>query len=116
VGLHGASDASRLVPKKKGTKMNFESFLGNIYFGSMDMERFHSFKDLEEDEKTREIVSKYLEVTKKYPPSYLEQQGTISAELLAELKKIGFFGLNIPEKYGGVASFHWLQRYCAVRR
>jgi acyl-CoA dehydrogenase family protein 9 len=82
--------------------MNFESFLGNIYFGYMDMERFHSFKDLEEDEKTREIVSKYLEVTKKYPPSYLEQQGTISAELLAELKKIGFFGLNIPEKYGGV--------------
>jgi acyl-CoA dehydrogenase family protein 9 len=82
--------------------MNFESFLGNIYFDYMDMERFHSFKDLEEDEKTREIVSKYLEVTKKYPPSYLEQQGTISAELLAELKKIGFFGLNIPEKYGGV--------------
>jgi acyl-CoA dehydrogenase family protein 9 len=82
--------------------MNFESFLGNIYFGSMDMERFHSFQDLEEDEKTREIISKYLEVTKKYPPSYLEQQGTIPAELSEELKKIGFFGLNIPEMYGGV--------------
>ena len=82
--------------------MNFESFLGNIYFGSMDMERFHSFQDIEEDGKTREIVSKYLEVTKKYPPSYLEQQGTIPAELMEELKKIGFFGLNIPEKYGGV--------------
>ncbi|UCF00817.1 MAG: acyl-CoA dehydrogenase family protein [Deltaproteobacteria bacterium] len=82
--------------------MDFESFLGNIYFGSMDMERFHSFQDLEGDEKTREIVSKYLEVTKQYPPSYLEQQGTIPAELLEELKQIGFFGLNIPEKYGGV--------------
>ena len=82
--------------------MNFESFLGNIYFGSMDMERFHSFQDLEEDEKTREIVSKYLEVTKKYPPSYLEQQGTIPTELMEELKKMGFFGLNLPEKYGGV--------------
>ncbi len=82
--------------------MNFESFLGNIYFGSMDMERFHSFQDIEEDGKTREIVSKYLEVTKKYPPSYLEQQGTIPAELMEELKKIGFFGLNLPEKYGGV--------------
>ena len=82
--------------------MKFESFLGNIYFGSMDMERFHSFQDLEGDEKTREIVSKYLEVTKQYPPSYLEQQGTIPAELLEELKQIGFFGLNIPEKYGGV--------------
>lgn len=82
--------------------MNLDSFLGNIYFGSMDMERFHSFQDLEEDEKTRKIVSTYLEATKKYPPSYLEQQGTIPAELLEELKKIGFFGLNIPEKYGGV--------------
>ncbi len=82
--------------------MNFESFLGNIYFGSMDMERFHSFQGLEEDEKTREIVSKYLEVTKKYPPSYLEQQGTIPAELMEELKKMSFFGLNLPEKYGGV--------------
>lgn len=82
--------------------MNFESFLGNIYFGSMDMERFHSFQDIEEDGKTREIVSKYLEVTKKYPPSYLEQQGTIPAELMEELKKMGFFGLNLPEKYGGV--------------
>jgi acyl-CoA dehydrogenase family protein 9 len=82
--------------------MNLDSFLGSIYFGSMDMDRFHSFKDLEEDEKTREIVDKYLEVTKKYPPSYLEQQGTIPAELLEELKKIGFFGLNISEKYGGV--------------
>jgi acyl-CoA dehydrogenase family protein 9 len=87
--------------------MNFESFLGNIYFGSMDMERFHSFQDLEEDEKTREIISRYLEVTKKYPPSYLEQQGTIPAELLEELKKIGFFGLNIPEKYGGVGLSFW---------
>ncbi|MEE8622098.1 MAG: acyl-CoA dehydrogenase family protein [Syntrophobacteria bacterium] len=82
--------------------MNFESFLGNIYFGSMDMERFHSFQDIEEDGKTREIVSKYLEVTKKYPPSYLEQQGTIPAELMEELKKMSFFGLNLPEKYGGV--------------
>jgi acyl-CoA dehydrogenase family protein 9 len=82
--------------------MNFESFLGNIYFGSMDMERFHSFKDLEEDETTKEIISRYFEVTKNDPPSSLEQQGTIPVELLEELKKIGFFGLNIPEKYGGV--------------
>lgn len=82
--------------------MNLESFVGNIYFGSMDMERFQSFKDLEEDEETREIVKKYLEITKEYPPSYLEQQEAIPAELLEELKNIGFFGLNIPKEYGGV--------------
>jgi len=82
--------------------MNFDNFLANIYFGSLDMERFHSFRDLEENDKTREIIEKYHEITEKYPSSYLEEQGTVPAELLEALKKMGFFGLNIPEEYGGV--------------
>jgi len=82
--------------------MNFDNFLANIYFGSLDMERFRSFQDLEEDEKTREIIEKYQKITERYPSSYLEEQGTVSTELLEELKRIGFFGLNIPEEYGGV--------------
>jgi len=82
--------------------MNFDNFLANIYFGSLDVERFHSFRDLEEDDKTREIIEKYEEITERYPSSHLEEQGTVPAELLEELKRIGFFGLNIPEKYGGV--------------
>jgi acyl-CoA dehydrogenase family protein 9 len=82
--------------------MNFDNFLANIYFGSLDMERFRSFQDLEEDEKTREIIEKYQKITERYPSSYLEEQGTVPTELLEELKRIGFFGLNIPEEYGGV--------------
>jgi acyl-CoA dehydrogenase family protein 9 len=81
--------------------MNFDNFLANIYFGSLDVERFHSFRDLEEDDKTSEIIEKYEEITERYPSSHLEEQGTVPAELLEELKRIGFFGLNIPEKYGG---------------
>jgi len=82
--------------------MNFDNFLANIYFGALDVERFHSFRDLEEDGKTREVIEKYKEITEKYPSSHLEEQGTVPAELLEELKRIGFFGLNIPEAYGGV--------------
>jgi acyl-CoA dehydrogenase family protein 9 len=82
--------------------MNFDNFLTNIYFGSFDMEVFNSFKDLEEDDRIREIVEKYEEITERYPSSYLEQEETIPTDLLEELKKIGFFGLNLPEEYGGV--------------
>ena len=82
--------------------MNFDNFLANIYFGSLDMELFHSFRDLEEDGKTREIIENYQKITEKYPSSYLEEQGTVPAELLEELKRIGFFGLNIEKEYGGV--------------
>jgi len=82
--------------------MNFESFLGNIYFGSLDVGIFHSFKDLEEDERAREVIAKYLEVTEKYPATDLEEKGLVPPELQEQLKEIGFFGLNIPEEYGGV--------------
>lgn len=82
--------------------MDFNNFLANIYFGSLDVEKLHSFRDIIEDAKTREIIEKYQEITEKYPPSLLEEKGTVPAELLGELKKIGFFGLNIPQEYGGV--------------
>jgi len=82
--------------------MDFDNFLAKIYFGSLNMEKFHSFRDLEEDEKTREITEKYQKITERYPISLLEEKGTVPAELLEELKKIGFFGLNIPQEYGGV--------------
>ena len=82
--------------------MDFNNFLANIYFGSLDVEKLHSFRDIIEDAKTTEIIEKYQEITERYPPSLLEEKGTVPAELLGELKKIGFFGLNIPQKYGGV--------------
>ena len=82
--------------------MDFDNFLANIYFGSLDMERFHSFQDPEMDEKTREIIEKYQNIIERYPSSYLEEQGTLPTKLLEELKRIGFFGLNIPREYGGV--------------
>ena len=82
--------------------MNLDNFLASIYFGSLDVERFHSYRDLEEDDKTREIIEKYQEISERYPSSHLEEQGTVPAELLEELKRIGFFGLNIPEEYSGV--------------
>ena len=82
--------------------MDFDNFLANIYFGSLDMERFHSFQDMEMDEKTREIIEKYQNIIERYPSSYLEEQGTLPTKLLEELKRIGFFGLNIPKEYGGV--------------
>ena len=65
--------------------MDFNNFLAKIYFGSLDMEKFHSFRDLEEDEKTREITEKYQKIIERYPSSLLEEQGTVPAELLEEL-------------------------------
>ena len=81
--------------------MDFESFLGNIYFGSLDVGIFHSFKDLEEDERAREVIAKYLEVTEKYPATDLEEKGLVPPELQEQLKEIGFLGSTYPKNMVG---------------
>jgi acyl-CoA dehydrogenase family protein 9 len=82
-------------------------FLEDIYFGFFDSKRFNSFKDLEEDEEVIDIVQKYLELSEKYPPHYLEQEGKVPEEVFEKLGEIGFFGLNIPKEYGGMDLNIW---------
>jgi acyl-CoA dehydrogenase family protein 9 len=81
--------------------MDINNFLANVYFGSLNLDRVQDFEDVETDEKSGKIIDAYLELTEKYPPSWLEEKGSVPPELIEDLKTIGFFGLSIPEEYGG---------------
>jgi acyl-CoA dehydrogenase family protein 9 len=87
--------------------MSSNGFLTGVYFGSLDKTRFHSFRDQEADQRSKEIINRYLELNDRYPSSYLEQKKAIPPDLMEELKAIGFFGLDIPEEYGGVGLNVW---------
>ena len=82
--------------------MIYENFLINAYFGSLDADRFNSFREFEANETTRGIIQKYLEVTSEYPASFLEEKGTVPADLMEKLGRNDFFGLTISREYGGV--------------
>ena len=82
--------------------MEYENFLINTYFGRLDLEPFNHFKDFESTETTRGIIRKFLEANSKYPPSLLEEQGMVPADLMEKLGRNDFFGLTIPREYGGV--------------
>ena len=82
--------------------MTYENFLINAYFGSLDTDRFNSFREFEANETTQGIIQKYLEVNSEYPASYLEEKGTVPADLMKKLGRNDFFGLTIPREYGGV--------------
>jgi alkylation response protein AidB-like acyl-CoA dehydrogenase len=81
--------------------MQFNNFLADIYFGHLNKDIFHGFKDSKDDDHTRNFIEHYLEISQQYPPRQLEANGRVSSELLEKLKTIGFFGLNIPSTYGG---------------
>jgi acyl-CoA dehydrogenase family protein 9 len=82
--------------------MTDENFLMNAYFESLDADRFNRYQEYEASQTTRGIIRKYLEVNSEYPASYLEEKGTIPAELMQKLGRNDFFGLTIPREYGGI--------------
>ena len=81
--------------------MDYENFLINTYFGKLDTEPFDRFRDFEANETTRNIIDKFLEASSEYPPSLLEERGTVPAELMKILGRNDFFGLTIPREFGG---------------
>jgi acyl-CoA dehydrogenase family member 9 len=86
----------------KGLKMSYENFLINVYFGSLDAERLARFQEFTVDETTRGIIQKYRELNSEYPPSDLEKEETVPADLMEKLRHNDFFGLAVPREYGGV--------------
>lgn len=87
--------------------MSYENFLTSTYFGRLNNAVFDGFRDLEADDKTQKIIDEYLKVSRQYPEHRIEEEGTLSKELLRKLGKIEFFGLNIPNAYGGVGLNLW---------
>ena len=81
--------------------MKFKGFLLNAYLGRLDRQPIDSYRDFEHSEKSLAIIENFKSLVKDFPPALLDQQGTIPPAAMQRLKTIGFFGLNIPEKYGG---------------
>ena len=92
--------------------MQFNNFLADIYFGHLNKDIFHGYKDAKDDDRTNHFIEQYLEISQQYPPRQLEADERLSSKLLEELKSIGFFGLNIPSTYGGAGLS--LRRYLKV--
>jgi alkylation response protein AidB-like acyl-CoA dehydrogenase len=82
--------------------MNFKNFLENLDLGHLDTEVFRSLSDSKTDDQTSELIEPFNDISQKCPPTDLEKMGKVPKELLAELKTLGFFGLDIPEAYGGL--------------
>jgi acyl-CoA dehydrogenase family protein 9 len=87
--------------------MDFDNFLMNAFWGRVDPGPFESFQDLQHDEKSRAILREFDALTADYPPDQLEKEGRIPEAAMERLRTIGFFGLNIPQEYGGVGLNLW---------
>ncbi len=77
-------------------------FLKQAYDGYLDPELFSRPFSMEPTRAVRDIAAAYDSLMKDYPPLELEEKGFLPETLIAELGKIGIFGLLVPKEYGGL--------------
>ena len=82
--------------------MEYPNFLMNVYFGDLDQTPLQQYEGLVDDEKTKDIIAQFLDLSRQYPARSIEDAGRVPEELLDKLKAIKFFGLNIAAPYGGL--------------
>lgn len=73
-----------------------------VYRGILDPGIHKAFSRQHDLGRVRDIVQKYRELLQKFPVASLEASGRIPAEMLAEMKKLGLFGISVPKEYGGL--------------
>ncbi len=80
------------------------SFLKSLFAGDVAQELVFPYPKMkpEEQESLQVIVDSFNEFARdKIKPEEIDRQGFIPKEVWDGLKQLGFFGLSIPEQYGG---------------
>jgi acyl-CoA dehydrogenase family protein 9 len=80
--------------------MRYDNFLLDAYLGKLNTDGFTAFQGLDRDDQVDEILNHYRQINARHPVS--EADDAVPHEFFDELKAIGFFGLTIPARYGGL--------------
>ena len=73
-----------------------------ILEGVFDKTSFDSYRMPVDSGKIQSLLISYREMFKDLSPQKIEEEGRIPAEMLSEMRKKGFFGISLPETYGGL--------------
>ena len=80
------------------------SFLKSLFAGDIEQDMVFPYPQMQADEKDnlQIIIESFREFARDHlRPEEIDRQGFIPREVFDGLKQLGFFGLSIPEKYGG---------------
>ena len=83
--------------------MSASIFLERLLVGdSMTDTTADPFMHIEPDDQTQRLAARFQEIIGNYSQMAPGKHGALSSEALSELRKAGFFGLDIPMIYGGI--------------
>ncbi len=83
--------------------MPHRSLLFDLYTdGVLDAAFLSSFRPEPLGPEAREIVDAFRSLSERFPPEELEARGRVPEEALAEMGRIGLFGMSLPREHGGL--------------
>jgi acyl-CoA dehydrogenase family member 9 len=77
-------------------------FLADLYQGTWNTELFSAPPSPVDEAKVADIIQKYQQIAREYPPASIEELGRVPPEVIQRISQNGLFGLTIPTAYGGL--------------
>lgn len=97
-------EARAVAEAARETEWTSPSFVQRLFSGSFQLELIHPYPapDPEEEERARPFLQRLEALLRRVDSERIEREQEIPAEIVAELKEMGAFGIKIPREYGGL--------------
>ena len=101
----GERDALEVAEEAREDQWKHPSFCEELFAGNFNFDLIYPFPEQSPedkrigDEKVQQIIS-YLK--ENHNPGEVDRTGEVPANIIEGIKEMGFFGMKIPKKYGGM--------------
>ncbi len=98
-------ESREIAESARETRWDRPSFLRDLFLGKLNLDLIHPFpeQDPEEEARAREFLDHLAQFMRtRVDSDAIDRNGEIPEDLVEELRRMGAFGIKIPQKYGGL--------------
>ncbi|MGZ2223458.1 acyl-CoA dehydrogenase family protein [Glutamicibacter nicotianae] len=100
--MQANADTSRQIAEESREQFNRPSFAKGLYMGAVDFSLIEPLPGAVHPERGQAFLPQLEAVLDSIDPERIEAEARIPDEYIAQLRRIGAFGMKIPIEYGGL--------------
>lgn len=100
--MQANADTSRQIAEESREQFNRPSFAKSLYMGAVDFSLIEPLPGAVHPERGQAFLPQLEAVLDSIDPERIEAEARIPDEYIAQLRRIGAFGMKIPIEYGGL--------------
>ena len=99
-----AAEAREVAEAAREQEWSAPSFVRDLFLGRLRMDLIHPYpqETADERERARPFLEGLAKLLRRVDSDRIDREGEIPADVIAELRELGAFGIKIPREYGGL--------------